>query len=281
MNLLQTLLDQFYYSRRHLVAGLTFLTLRAFGKEVTYGMVQSGTYDSRTAEPLCLDDAKDVGALLRITESGLTGAEKRRAIVVEKCKMLLTLGSLLLGAASYSLPKTFTSESVLSATLSVLVMLLLFNVILILLVIFDVETGMSVVLTQSEVSLDVINLKKSEINGLRACIAKAENQTDYFVDLYLSARFCLLTALAILTSLVFVNASSSLSTNSTESIVRALRSNPQLIDLLRGPKGEPGPRGEKGDQTSWPSENELVNRVIMDSRLSDKIQSLFYAQKAK
>lgn len=95
--LIQQLLDYFYYFRRFCASALAFLTLRIYGLEVSFKDVRDGSYTSLRYSNLHLDDAQDFESLLAMARESIAGAAKRRLTITEKCKTLLTLGSLLWG----------------------------------------------------------------------------------------------------------------------------------------------------------------------------------------
>lgn len=235
---LQGILDRCFFARQFVVTALAFLTLRVYGKEITFGDVRAGTIESRNPLPLSLEEAKEIDTLLEMSKEGLANAEKRRNVITDKCKTLLTLGSLLIGIIGLLLPKYLAFDSLWMRGLSVFAIAILFNAIVLLLMFFDVGQEMEVSLGQADIPLDETNLKKSLLNRHRKCIAASENRTNYLVDLYLAARFCFLSAFTIVAGLVLASVMMNSPANQTERIVRELRSDPALINLLRGPKGD-------------------------------------------
>jgi hypothetical protein len=285
--ILQAVLDGLFGIRQHIVTSLAYLTLRLYGKEVVYSDVKAGTFASRTPSPLSLESAKDIDTLLNMSKDSVANAEQRRGVVTDKCKTLLTLGSLLLGVVGLLLPKYLAFDSVWMRWLSVIAIAILFNAIIILLMFFDVGQDMIVSLGQDDIPLDDTNLKKSLLNRCLQCCAATENRTDYLVELYRSARFCLLSALTIIAGLVLTSLLMSSPSDQTERIVREMRSDPPLTNLLRGPKGDTGQKGDrgdrgatgfkgengdKGDRGSDANEDDIVTRLLSDSRLRDAIE---------
>lgn len=245
---LQGLLDRFYYARRHCVMSLAFITLRIYGKEIRYCEVEAGTLESRKPTPLSLEDAQDIDLLLDASKESIANAESRRTVITDKCKTLLTLGSLLFGVIGLLLPKYLAFDSVWMRGLSALAIAILFNAIVLLLMFFDVGKEIVVALTQEDISLDEVNRKKSLLNQNLNCAAASENRTDFLVELYLAARFCFLSALTIVAGLVLTSVVMNSPRDQTEHIVRELRTDPTLTNLLRGPKGDNGAKGDRGDQ---------------------------------
>ncbi len=293
---IQGILDCCFYARQHAVTAIAFLTLRVYGKEIAYGDVKAGTFESRRPSPLSLEDAQDVESLLDMSKESLANAEKRRTVITDKCKTLLTLGSLLLGVIGLLLPKYLAFDSLLMRGLSVVAIAILFNAIVLLLMFFDVGQDMEVSLEQADIALDKTNLKKSRLNRHLKCTAASENRTDYLVELYRAARFCLLSALTIVAGLVLASVMMNSPADQTQRIVRELRSDPALINLLRGPKGDDGKtgnqgnqglaglkgdRGEKGDRGSNADVNDVIARLLSDARFHEAIDKAIEKQNKK
>ena len=295
-NMIQKLLDWCYYARQHCVTALAFFTLRVYGKEIAYSDVKAGTFESRKPSPLGLEEAKDVDTLLEMSRESFANAEKRRTVITDKCKTLLTLGSLLLGVIGLLLPKYLAFESAWMRGLSILAIAILFDAIVLLLMFFDVGQDMEVSLAQADIPLDEINLKKSLLNRHLRCTASSENRTDYLVELYRAARFCFLSALTIVAGLVLASVIRNSPADQTERIVREIRSDPALINLLRGPKGNDGnkgergnqglpglkgDRGEKGDRGSNADVNDAIARLLSDARFHEAIDKAIEKQSKK
>jgi hypothetical protein len=279
-NVLQWCLDCLHATRKHIVTTLAYLTLRAYGLKIAYGEVLAGTFDNRKPTPLDLENAQDLDTLLRLSGEAVENAGNRRAVVTDKCKTLLTLGSLLLATIGLFLPKYLAFDLIWLRALSGIAVAVLFNAVVILLIFFDVGQDMEVSLDETDIPLNESNLKKSLLNRRLQCYAAAENRTDYLVDLYRAARFCFLTSLSIVSVLVFTNSISNPADQASR-MVNELRSDPHLTNLLRGPKGDEGPRGDqgveggkgqkgdkgdKGDRGADSNPDDVVNRLIIDER---------------
>lgn len=277
--ILQDILDRCFYARQHIVTAIAFLTLRVYGKEIEYGDVREGTFKSRKPPSLSLEEAKDVETLLNMSREGLANAEKRRTVVTDKCKTLLTLGSLLLGVIGLLLPKYLAFDSALMRGLSVLAIASVFNAIVLLLMFFDVGQEMEMSLAQADIPLDSVNLKKSLLNNYLKCIAASENRTDYLVELYRAARFCFLSALTIIAGLVLASVIMNSPADHTERIVRELRSDSELTTLLHGPKGLKGDRGEKGERGNDANTDDVTTQLLSDPRILDVIDRTIERQR--
>jgi hypothetical protein len=69
--------------------------------------------------------------------------------------------------------------------------------------------------------------------------------TDYLADLYKTARFYFLWGFLVL-FVVLTTKHFAGPPRDAEKAIKQLRGDPKLIELLRGPKGDPGERGPQG-----------------------------------
>jgi hypothetical protein len=75
------------------------------------------------------------------------------------------------------------------------------------------------------------------------------DRIDFYVDLFRAARRSLLLGLFLLVVIAMYGAWPSRSLESEEErIAKRLRSDEELIRILRGPKGDPGPPGLRGER---------------------------------
>lgn len=287
MAFVQAILDGLYYARQHIVTSLAYITLRLYGKEIAYSDVKAGTFASRKPSPMSLENAGDIDSLLEMSRESCANADRRRGVVTDKCKTLLTLASLLLGVIGLLLPKYLAFDVWWMRWLSVFAIALIFNAVIVLLVFFDVGHDMEVSLGQDDIPLDGTDLKKSLLNRHLKCCAASENRTDYLVDLYRAARCCFLSALTIVAGLVLSTVVLNSPADQTERIVRELRSDSALTNLLRGPKGDTGMKGDRGDQGLTGSKgekgdkgdrgsdsnvDEIVTRLLSDDKFRAAIE---------
>jgi hypothetical protein len=107
ISLLQKILDSFYYVRKWAVTAVIYLSLRFYGSEVLFVSLWSRTFENAKHADLNLDEAKDLETLLEEAQENLKRAEARRAVVMDKCKVLFTLSTILLGAIGLLMPKAF------------------------------------------------------------------------------------------------------------------------------------------------------------------------------
>jgi hypothetical protein len=286
---LQFALDKFYFARKNASTFVVYATLRVYGVEVSYKDVKDGTYQTRVHNPLNLDEAGNIDALLALSEACLTKADQRRTSITDKCKTLFTFGSLLLGVIGLLLPKYLAFGSLWMKGLAFAAIALLLNAIVVMLSFFDVGVEMDVSLEQDDVPLDEQNLKKSIVNRNLQCEVSTQNRSDYLVNVYQATRFCLCSATTIVAGLVMYSLLVSNPDETPERIVRELRSDPKLVELLRGPKGPQGqigppgvrgPVGSKGETGSpgkpgdTPSIDDILSQLLSDERLSEMVTAI-------
>jgi hypothetical protein len=82
--------------REHSFHWLTWRILRFFGADCSFREVVARRYESQKASLPNLGYAKDGETLLKIAEDIRDESDKRRGVVIDKCKTLLTLSSFLL-----------------------------------------------------------------------------------------------------------------------------------------------------------------------------------------
>jgi hypothetical protein len=245
---MQRVLDNFFYLRKFVVDCLTFVSIRIYGIECTFADVKKRAYSHARHADLNLDDAKDLDTLLASAKDRFKDAIDRRAFVTDKAKTLITLNSALLAILAAFLPKAADFDSVSVSVLFYGGVLLLLNALVIMWVYFDIKGETVLELQQTEVGLDKDNLKKSLVNSYLQCQVGTDNVTDYLADLYKTARFLFLAGFLVVFVIFSVNYFSRSQSSDAERIIQQLRSDPKLIELLRGPRGERGDKGEQGER---------------------------------
>jgi len=173
-------------------------------------------------------------------------AESRRNVVTDKCKTLLTIVSLLLAIIGALLPKSFVFSELWIRLAFFAAILCLFWSVVLLLSYFRVGRDQQLSITQADVHLDSGNLKKSLINNYLSCEAATDNRTDFLTDIYKVAQGYFSYAFFAIILLFSINYLFPSSDSDVKNIILQLRSNPDLFNLLQGPKGEPGAKGVPG-----------------------------------
>jgi hypothetical protein len=188
---------------------------------------------------------------LTFSKDLLKSAIDRRAIVTDKCKILLTLSSLLFTIIGLLLPRFVEIDSWPLKTIFFVAVFLLLTTVILLLAYFGVRADMVITLEQPEADLTKSDLKKSYINDHLRCVVYNDNRTDYLIAIYQAARSTTLFALIIVAVVFTVNGFLDSNSTMAESVILKLRSDQKLINYLRGPAGEIGEKGDqgaKGDQ---------------------------------
>ena len=194
---IQRFLDAFYWCRRGVTWFLAYSSLRACGIEISVKDVWEGTYSEPKHVNRTLDQATELSELLSTAKECLQSAQRRRSVISDKCKMLLTFSSLLLGLIGLLLPKSFAFDPVWMRVVFFGAVAALLNTVVLLLVFVDVGRETAISLDQGDVEWKSEDLKKNLINLHIRCQTDLENRTDYLVDLYKAARFFFLSAFSI------------------------------------------------------------------------------------
>jgi len=240
-------MDRVLWPCRRLLDCLALLSMRLHGNEdCTLRDVRAGRYLRSSHENLQLDEAQDLDALLDGAREGLKVAADRRLAVTDKCKTLLTLATALLTIIGLFLPKAFAFPFGWMRFVFFLSAICLLNTVVLLLTYFGIGSEAQIAITQSDVVLSSENLKKSLINEHRQCQLEVDSRTDYLADLYKVARGFFSLAFVVIAVLFAVSYLANGSDAQSRQIIEQLRSDPAMIDLLRGPRGEKGEQGVRG-----------------------------------
>lgn len=268
---IQAHLDSFFYLRKRTACSLTWLSMRLCGFEVTYSHCNNGKYETPKHKDLNLANATSVDEMLAQSKSSLTDEIDRRNSVIDKSKTLMTLGSLLLGFSGFFLVDSVRSGSTTARILVFVAAILLVNAIALIIEFFDIGKGALPIITEDEVLLDQNTLKKRLVNSYRSCATNHEQRTNYLVDVYRTAKFFFTCSLIVVVILFAVNFGDARSAK--DDFIRELRSDPEILKMLRGPQGERGApgrvgaRGERGQRGllgrfGTVDEQKIVDRVL-------------------
>ena len=247
-SLLQKVLDAFYYARKATITAITYCSLRSYGLEVKLEDIRKESYAGSKHVDRKLDKAQDLELLLEEAKEVFKRAEARRTLVMDKCKTLLTLGSLLLAVVGLLLPKSLAFGSAWMSILFFLAALAFLNVVILLAVSMGVGTETGISIDQADVDLKGEGRKKSFINLYLLCETATNNRTDYLVDVYKAARFYFLSAFTLVAALFAINFFLHSPDDEMKAVLQRLRGDQVFIESIRGQKGDKGDRGEKGDR---------------------------------
>lgn len=246
MNRLQSILDWFFYARKFALDCLTFLSVRFYGIECTFADVTSRKYSLRQHLNLHLDGVQALDTLLESAKDRFRDAIDRRAFVTDKAKTLITLNTALLAILAALLPRAADFESLWIKIPVLAGVLLLLNALVVMWIYFDIKEETYVDLEQAQAHLVDDDLKKSLINDYLACQVGTDNVTDLLADLYKTSRFFFLSGFLVVFGVCSIGYLLRSHRSEAERIVERLRSEPKLIELLRGPKGDQGSQGPQG-----------------------------------
>lgn len=189
MYLIQRVLDISYWLRLNIAASVTYLNLYAYGINAEYRSVVNKRY-YRKHLALNLDSVNDIDTVLEVAKDELKSADERRDTTTSKCSMLLMM-SMLLGCLVIYLHQYNRAQ--LLTTISIL---LLLNTITLLISLNDVTNEEQVILTQQDVKLDSLTLKKTLVNDYKRVKNNRDNHTNYLIDVYKVARFYFMLSMA-------------------------------------------------------------------------------------
>lgn len=290
---IQWCLDWFHDARSGFVNRLAYCSMRVFGYEdISLADIESGAYDGPKHKDRGLENAHETALLLSSAKECHRDAEARRTAITDKCKTLLTMSSILLGLIGLLLPKAFAFDALWMRAVCFVAILGLLNVVVLLLTFFAVGRDARMTLDQSEVDLEPKDFEKNRINLYLQCQVALDNRTDYLVDLYKVSRFFFLASFALVVILFSISFLSNSARSEANEIVRQLRSDPKLIELLRGPMGEQGEDGKKGDQgiqgpqgrngengkDAVVDEEKIIDRILSDPRLRKRLEDAIEAR---
>jgi len=231
-----------------LITTVAYASLRLYGSEVSFKALWDGSFSSSKHTNRNLDHAKELDVLLAEAKEACNRAETRRAIVMDKCKVLLTLSSLLLAAIGLLLPKNLASASTWTRVCFFLAAIAFVDVVVLLVFFMGVGTETGISIDQGEVDLEPADLKKNFINLYLLCETTTENRTDYLVEVFKAARFAFLSAFAVVAVLFSMNLLSRSPDDDMKATLQRLRENQTFIASIRGEKGDQGAPGAKGDR---------------------------------
>lgn len=230
-------------------AWIEWAILRAFFIRCTREEVRQRRYahENRDDPPGILS-LRGSDELLDLAKSIHGQTEKRKAMIDDKCKTIMTVSSISLPLISAILPRLP------SPALGVVPLLFVFLAAFLVLVQLNVGSSSYPDLDAGLAGLEPEPQKSHLIASYLASARFNDCCTDFNVDVFRAARRSLLLGLL---SLVVVAAFGGLLGNASQAeddrMIRRLRSEPNLIGLLRGPRGASGeagpsgPRGERGE----------------------------------
>ena len=248
VGVLRQMSDAFVALRQVVVTVITYLTLRAYGSDITWENLRDQKLPSPTGPPPQLTNAVSPGLLLSAAKDVLAASEKRRDIVVEKSKTLLTIASLLAGIVGILLPKSLRFSAVWLQILFYIAALALMNTVVMLLQMLGVRKAMFVAIDSTDASKTTPELTIGLAEAYLKVRADTDSQTDYIAEIYKGARFSFLCAFTLVWFVFTVNYFYPAQKADSGTTVNELRSDPDFLQKTKGEKGERGEKGEKGER---------------------------------
>jgi hypothetical protein len=246
--MLQKILDAVYYSRKWLLDCIAYISLRIYGiEDRTFSEVQKQVSNKRGYKAIDLTDTSDVDTLLAIAKDSYKAAQDRRAAVTDKCKTVQALSAFLLTIISVFLPKAFDFQWTWMRIVFYIAALFLMNAVTLLLVYLAVGAETVLQVDQEKARMAEAVLKRALVNSYGRCTVATDTRTDYLVDIYRVSRFFFLSAFTLIVVLFSIDYFAHPRATDTEKLIQQLRSDPQLLALLRGPQGNAGPKGDRGN----------------------------------
>ena len=242
-------LDSFFRLRERLIRIIAYVSIRAYGSEVTWQQICEEKLSSNKYQYCNLDKIGDLNLILAEAKEMLKTSEDRREAVMDKCKTLLTVSSLLLALFGVLLPKSLAFDQYWLKFLFFSSMLLFFNTIVLLVEFVAVRPLMSISINQKEIDLSSENLKKNLINSNFLSIDDMDNRTDYLVEIYKAARFFFMSAFTVSVILFCANFFLQSPNSEAKAVVREIQTNTNFINYVHGAKVN---RGDKGDNNLVP-----------------------------
>ncbi len=234
------LFDSFFYFRQKLAELLVWSSLRVIGSEVTLAEVKRQSLDTVDGTHFDVQRVGDVETILETAKACFDAAESRRVAITDKCKTLLTLGSLFLGIVGFLLPKELAYDNSWIRALLFVTVLLFLHAVALLLLFFVTGKGMEVCISQEELHLEPEDLKLSLVKSYLQCRADTDQRSSYLVEVYKAARFSFFGAFVCASFLFTFGFLSKSQEDPSQQLIRSIRGNPKLIETLRGPKGDTG-----------------------------------------
>ncbi len=281
-SLVQKLLDYFYYSRKWLLDCIAYLSLRLYGiEDRTFSEVKKQVSDKARYKEIEFDASSDVDTLLTVAKDSYKAAQDRRTLVTDKCKTIQALSAFLLTIVGVFLPKAFDFEWTWMRIAFYIAALFLMNAITLLLIYLSVGAETVIAIDQAKARMAGAVLKKALLNSYGRCTVATDNRTDYLVDIYKVSRFCFMFAFTLIIVLFSISYFRHASATDADKIIQQLRSDPQLIALLKGPQGNIGPKGDtgndggrggKGDKGDKGERGDKGDRAVVD--IDDMVRHL-------
>ncbi len=236
--------------RQYATYWIVYRCLWLYGSEYTFDNIRN--FDQSDPDKgqynINLDNAIELDLLLISAKDHYKESIDRRATINDKAKSLITLITAVLTIIAAFLTRQSTINNLTILTILFTGIGLMFVSFLVMWTFFDARIETTLDIDQHQHKLDCINLKKSKINDYITAQKVCDEISDYLAELYCSSRMFFISGFTIIFIAISLAYCLNLASTESENVVRQLRSDPRLINELRGPKGDKGDKGEMGDQ---------------------------------
>jgi len=224
------------------VTWLEWLLLRLFFIDCSLEEVRERRYIAAPNEAAVapgMMDVEDSNDFLSLAKEVFDQSEKRRATIDDKCKTVLTISSISMAIIAALLPRLPLPY------LGIIPLIFIFASAFLVLVHLNVSRFRYPKLDAEHARLDAATRRRRRIADYLKDARWNDSVINFHVDVYRASNRALRLGLLILMLLAVVGGI--VGSTTEERVIQMLRAEPKMIQLLQGPKGDPGPAGPKGE----------------------------------
>lgn len=219
-------MDKTHTAWNYLCQFPTYLLLRLFCVECSFEEVISRCYIDDSPPIPDLQHSRYPSELLKVADEIRSESDKRRGVVIDKCKTLLTLSGLLLPLL------LAVSTQIRWPILFLIPATCVFITSFLVLVVLGIGTTKSLSILETQVCMNGDELWKAFAHACLETARYNDERTDYLVDVMRAARRSLICGLFTLWLVIMFGVT--------------FLGKPDIRKSERGPAGEQGVAGEKG-----------------------------------
>ncbi|MEO1496195.1 MAG: hypothetical protein AAFV43_03500 [Planctomycetota bacterium] len=245
---------------------VVFLAIRVYGLNLDLSDIRRGAYERQRIDRPDVSASDGLDDLLDMSKACFDSADERRSIASDKCKVLLTIASILFGAVGLSI----RLDAVWMAdVLAFVAALALVVALLVLLQFMRVGQESEPIVDALMCRQAVATRKRQLIQDYLKCTMDAHNRTDFLVDLYSAARFYVQVAVFATFMMLTLNVFWQ-SQQEKPSKVLLVGIDDGVPQLLSGPRGKTGPAGTDG-KDAVVDYTELLLKLSESERFTDAV----------